>query len=169
MIARKAAAALAAGCPMIVKPASETPFSALALARLGEEAGMPAGVLQVLTGVSEPIVERLIDQARVRALSLTGSTEIGRLLLGQAAGTVKRVSMELGGHAPFIVFDDARLDLALAGALAAKFTTSGQDCLAANRIYVQRRLYRAFVERSARRSRSSKWAMDWIRQRKSDR
>jgi succinate-semialdehyde dehydrogenase/glutarate-semialdehyde dehydrogenase/aspartate-semialdehyde dehydrogenase len=149
MIARKAAAALAAGCPMIVKPASETPFSALALARLGEEAGVPAGVFQVLTGVSELIVDRLIDHPRVRALSFTGSTAIGRLLLKRAAGTVKKVSMELGGHAPFIVFDDARLDLALAGALAAKFTTSGQDCLAANRIYVQRRLYDAFVERFA--------------------
>jgi aspartate-semialdehyde dehydrogenase len=147
MITRKAAAALAAGCPMIVKPASETPFSALALAQLGEEAGLPAGVFQVLTGASEPIVGRLMDHARVRALSFTGSTEIGRLLLGRAAGTVKKVSMELGGHAPFIVFDDARLDLALAGALAAKFATSGQDCLAANRIYVQRGLYDAFVAR----------------------
>jgi aspartate-semialdehyde dehydrogenase len=147
MITRKAAAALAAGCPMIVKPASETPFSALALARLGEEAGIPAGVFQVLTGASEPIVGRLIDHAKVRALSFTGSTEIGRRLLGQAAHTVKKVSMELGGHAPFIVFDDTRLDLALAGALAAKFTTSGQDCLAANRIYVQRGLYETFVAR----------------------
>ena len=147
MITRKAAAALAAGCPIIVKPASETPFSALALAKLSEEAGVPAGVFQVLTGLSEAIVGRLIDHTRVRALSFTGSTEIGRLLLGRAARTVKKVSMELGGHAPFIVFDDTHLDLALAGALAAKFTTSGQDCLAANRIYVQRRVYGAFVER----------------------
>lgn len=147
MITRKAGAALAAGCPMIVKPASETPFSALALARLGERAGLPQGVFQVLTGVSETLVRRLIDHTKVRALSFTGSTEIGRSLLGRAANTVKKVSMELGGHAPFIVFDDARLDLALRGALAAKFTTSGQDCLAANRIYVQRRLYSAFVKR----------------------
>ncbi|HLH50063.1 MAG TPA: NAD-dependent succinate-semialdehyde dehydrogenase, partial [Roseiarcus sp.] len=147
MITRKAGAALAAGCPVIVKPASETPFSALALARLGERAGLPAGVFQVLTGPSEALVGRLIDHPTVRALSFTGSTEIGRLLLGRTAATVKKVSMELGGHAPFIVFDDARLDLALEGAMAAKFTTSGQDCLAANRIYVQRRAYSAFVER----------------------
>lgn len=147
MITRKAGAALAAGCPAIVKPASETPFSALALARLGERAGLPAGVFQVLTGASEGLVGRLIDHTKVRALSFTGSTEIGRMLLGGTAATVKKVSMELGGHAPFIVFDDARLDLAIRGAMAAKFTTSGQDCLAANRIYVQRRVYGAFAER----------------------
>ena len=149
MITRKAGAALAAGCPMIVKPASETPFSALALAELGVEAGLPAGVLQVLTGSSETLVGRLIDHSTVRALSFTGSTEIGRLLLGRAAATVKKASMELGGHAPFIVFDDARLDLAVAGALAAKFATSGQDCLAANRLYVQRGVYEDFVARFA--------------------
>ncbi len=146
MITRKAGAALAAGCPMIVKPASETPFSALALARLAAEAGMPLGVFQIVTGRSELLVGHLIDQPKVRALSFTGSTEIGRLLLGRAAATVKKVAMELGGHAPFIVFDDARLDLAVEGALAAKFATSGQDCLAANRIYVQRGHYDAFVE-----------------------
>lgn len=145
MITRKAGAALAAGCPITVKPADETPFSALALAQLGVEAGLPSGVFQVLTGPSDVLVGRLLDQSRVRALSFTGSTEIGRRLLSRAAGTVKKVSMELGGHAPFIVFDDARLDLAVGGALAAKFATSGQDCLAANRIYVQRGLYDAFV------------------------
>lgn len=146
MITRKAGAALAAGCPMIVKPASETPFSALALARLGVEAGLPDGVFQVITGSSELLVGRLLDHPKLRALSFTGSTEIGRLLLGRAAETVKKVSMELGGHAPFIVFDDAPLDTAVAGAMAAKFATSGQDCLAANRIYVQRGTYEAFVE-----------------------
>lgn len=146
MITRKAGAALAAGCPMIVKPANETPFSALALARLGVEAGLPAGVFQVVTGNPESLVGHLIDEPRVRALSFTGSTEVGRFLLERAARTVTRVSLELGGHAPFIVFDDAPLDRALAGAMAAKFTTSGQDCLAANRIYVQRGSYRAFVD-----------------------
>src|SRR5207253_694385 len=110
MIARKAAAALAAGCPMIVKPATETPFSALALAKLAVEAGLPASVFQVITGDSALLVGRLLDHAKVRALSFTGSTEIGRLLLGRAASTVKKVSMELGGHAPFIVFDDTPLD-----------------------------------------------------------
>jgi succinate-semialdehyde dehydrogenase/glutarate-semialdehyde dehydrogenase/aspartate-semialdehyde dehydrogenase len=147
MITRKAGAALAAGCPIIVKPASETPFSALALGRLGQEAGLSPGVFQVLTGSSEALVGRLLDHVKVRAFSFTGSTEIGRLLLGRAAETVKKVSMELGGHAPFIVFDDAPMDLAVSGALAAKFATSGQDCLAANRIYVQRGRYDAFVER----------------------
>ncbi|MBE7201266.1 MAG: NAD-dependent succinate-semialdehyde dehydrogenase [Parafilimonas terrae] len=146
MITRKAGAALAAGCPMIVVPAPETPFSALALARLGIEAGVPAGVFQVLTGDPKVLVGRLLDRPEVRALSFTGSTEVGRLLLGRAAETVKKVSMELGGHAPFVVFDDASLDLAVSGALAAKFATSGQDCLAANRIYVQRRAYEPFVE-----------------------
>lgn len=147
MITRKAGAALAAGCPMIVKPASETPFSALA--ELGVVAGLPEGVFQVLTGSPEPLVGRLIDHPTVRALSFTGSTEIGRLLLGRAAATVKKVSMELGGHAPFIVFDDAPLDLAVKGALAAKFATSGQDCLAANRLYIQRGVYEEFVARFA--------------------
>lgn len=149
MITRKAGAALAAGCPIIVKPATETPFSALALAALAVEAGLPSGVFQVLTGGSEALVGRLLDHPRVRALSFTGSTEIGRLLLGRAAETVKKVSMELGGHAPFIVFDDAGIDLAVAGAVATKFATSGQDCLAANRIYVQQGLYEAFLARFA--------------------
>ncbi len=146
MITRKAGAALAAGCTMIVRPASETPFSALALARLGVEAGLPPGVFQVVTGEAEPLVGRLVDSPTVRALSFTGSTAVGRLLLGRAAATVKKVSMELGGHAPFVVFEDASLDLAVKGAMAAKFATSGQDCLAANRIYVQRGCYDAFVE-----------------------
>ncbi|MDV4179275.1 NAD-dependent succinate-semialdehyde dehydrogenase [Rhizobium brockwellii] len=147
MIARKAAAALAAGCPVIVKPAVETPLSALALAELAHRAGFPAGVFQVVTGDAVLLTEGLLADERVRAFSFTGSTEVGRLLLGKAAQTVKRVSMELGGHAPFIVFDDADLDEAVEGCLAAKFTTSGQDCLAANRIYVQDGIHDAFVER----------------------
>lgn len=146
MITRKAGAAIAAGCPMIVVPAPETPFSALALARLGVEAGLPSKVFQVLTGDPKTLVGPLIDRPEVRALSFTGSTEVGRVLLGRSAGTVKKVSMELGGHAPFIVFDDAPLDAAVRGAVGAKFATSGQDCLAANRIYVQRRIYEPFVE-----------------------
>lgn len=149
MITRKAGAALAAGCPVIVKPAPETPLSALALARLAEEAGVPGGVFQVLVGNPIELSTPLLRDARVRALSFTGSTEVGRLLLGGAAQTVKKVSLELGGHAPFIVFDDVDLDKAVKGAMAAKFATSGQDCLAANRIYVQRGIYSAFVEKFA--------------------
>lgn len=146
MITRKAGAALAAGCPAIVKPAPETPLSALALARLAEEAGVPRGVFQVLVGDPVELSTPLLRDTRVRALSFTGSTQVGRLLLEGAAQTVKKVSLELGGHAPFIVFDDVDLDKVVRGALAAKFATSGQDCLAANRIYVQRRIYGAFVE-----------------------
>jgi aspartate-semialdehyde dehydrogenase len=146
MITRKAGAALAAGCVMIVKPANETPFSALALARLAVEAGLPDRVFQVVTGDPEVLVARMIDHSKVRALSFTGSTKIGRLLLGRSAQTVKKVSMELGGNAPFIVFEDALLDRAVAGAMAAKFATSGQDCLAANRIFVQRGIYARFAD-----------------------
>ncbi len=146
MITRKAGAALAAGCPIIVKPAPETPLSALALARLAEEAGVPRGVLQVLVGDPVDLSTPLLRDPRIRALSFTGSTEVGRLLLGGSAQTVKKVSLELGGHAPFLIFDDVDLDKAVKGVMAAKFATSGQDCLAANRIYVQRGLYAAFVE-----------------------
>ncbi|MCK1346441.1 aldehyde dehydrogenase family protein [Bradyrhizobium sp. 146] len=149
MITRKAGAAMAAGCPVIVKPAPETPLSALALARLAEEAGVPRGVFQVLVGNAAELSEPLLRDPRVRALSFTGSTEVGRLLLERAARTVKKVSLELGGHAPFIVFDDVDLEKAVKGAMAAKFATSGQDCLAANRIYVQRGVYGAFVEKFA--------------------
>lgn len=146
MIARKAGAALSAGCPMIVKPAPEAPLSALAVARLAEEAGVPAGVFQVVVGNPIELSTPLLRDARIRALSFTGSTEVGRLLLEGAADTVKKVSLELGGHAPFLVFDDVDLGTAVKGAMAAKFATSGQDCLAANRIYVQRGIYGAFVE-----------------------
>lgn len=145
MIIRKAGAALAAGCAMVVKPAPETPLSALALAKLAEEVGFPKGVFQVLTGEAAPLAHRLLAHTDIRAFSFTGSTEVGRLLLGQAAQTVKRASLELGGHAPFIVFDDAPLEQAVIGGVAAKFATSGQDCLAANRIYVQRGVYERFV------------------------
>lgn len=151
MIARKAAAALAAGCPVIVKPAAETPLSALALAELAHRAGFPAGVFQVVTGDAVLLTDELLADERVRAFSFTGSTEVGRLLLGKAARSVKKVSMELGGHAPFIVFDDADIEEAVEGCVAAKFTTSGQDCLAANRIYVQDGIYDAFVERLLKR------------------
>ncbi|PBB41254.1 NAD-dependent succinate-semialdehyde dehydrogenase [Mesorhizobium sp. WSM3866] len=150
MITRKAGAALAAGCTMIVKPAPETPLSALALARLAEDAGVPAGVFQVITGEAAPLAKRLLNHTDVRAFSFTGSTEVGRILLEQSAKTLKKASLELGGNAPFIVFDDAPLEAAVAGCMAAKFATSGQDCLAANRIYVQRESYQRFVEEFAK-------------------
>lgn len=145
MITRKAGAALAAGCTMIVKPAPETPLSALALAKLAEEAGMPPGVFQVLTGDAVAQSARLLQFPQVRAFSFTGSTEVGKILLRASSDTVKRVSLELGGHAPFIVFEDACINDAVAACIGAKFATSGQDCLAANRIYVQRSQYQAFV------------------------
>ncbi|WP_105402656.1 MULTISPECIES: NAD-dependent succinate-semialdehyde dehydrogenase [Neorhizobium] len=150
MITRKAGAALAAGCTMIVKPAPETPLSALALAKLAQEAGMPAGVFQVLTGEAAPLARRLLEHTDVRAFSFTGSTEVGRILLTQSAATVKKASLELGGHAPFILFDDAKLSDAVKGCIGAKFATSGQDCLAANRIYVQRGHYDRFVDAFAK-------------------
>lgn len=146
MITRKAGAALAAGCPIIVKPAPETPLSALAVARLAEEAGIPRGVFQVVVGDPIELSAPLLHDVRIRALSFTGSTEVGRLLLRGSADTVKKVSLELGGHAPFLIFDDVDLEKAVKGAIAAKFATSGQDCLAANRIFVQRGIYSAFVE-----------------------
>ncbi len=150
MITRKAGAALAAGCTMIVKPAPETPLSALALAKLTEEAGMPAGVFQVITGEAAPLARRLLENTEVRAFSFTGSTEVGRILLMQSASTVKKASLELGGHAPFILFDDVDLAKSVKDCIGAKFATSGQDCLAANRIYVQRRVYDRFVDQFAR-------------------
>lgn len=149
MITRKAGAALAAGCTMIVKPAPETPLSALAIAKLADEAGMPPGVFQVINGDAPEMSARLLQSQIVRSFSFTGSTAVGRVLLRQAADTVKKVSMELGGHAPFIVFDDAALDAAVDGCVHAKFATSGQDCLAANRIYVQRSIYDEFVRKFA--------------------
>lgn len=144
MLTRKAAAALAAGCTIVAHPSSHTPLSALALAELADRAGLPAGIFNIVTGEAAPIAETYCADARVRAVSFTGSTEIGRIIARNAAATVKRLVMELGGHAPLIVFDDADLDRAVAIAIDAKFATSGQDCLAANRIYVQRGLYERF-------------------------
>ncbi|WP_314957426.1 NAD-dependent succinate-semialdehyde dehydrogenase [Bradyrhizobium cosmicum] len=146
MITRKAGAALAAGCTIIVKPAPETPLSAIALARLAEEAGLPVGVFQTLVGEPIELSTPLLRDTRIRALSFTGSTQVGRLLLEGAAQTIKKVSLELGGHAPFLIFDDVDLEKAVKGVMAAKFATSGQDCLAANRIYVQRGIHDPFVE-----------------------
>jgi len=151
MLTRKAAAALAAGCTVVAHPASDTPLSALALAELADRAGIPPGVFNVVTGHAPEIVGAFTADARVRAVSFTGSTEIGRLVAAQAAATVKRLVLELGGLAPFIVFDDADLDTAVDLAVKAKFATSGQDCLAANRIYVQRGIYERFVQTFARR------------------
>lgn len=146
MLTRKAAAALAAGCTVVAAPSMETPFSALALAALAEEAGFPPGVFSVLTGDPQTIVGELCRNNTVRALSFTGSTEIGRLISAQCANTVKRVSLELGGHAPFLVFPDVDVEAAAAAAVGAKFQTSGQDCLAANRIFVHGDIYEPFVE-----------------------
>ncbi|ETA71632.1 MULTISPECIES: NAD-dependent succinate-semialdehyde dehydrogenase [Mesorhizobium] len=151
MLTRKAAAALAAGCTIVAHPSSETPLSALALAELGERAGLPAGVFNIVTGKAATIVGRMCEDTRVRAMSFTGSTEIGRLIAAQSAPTMKRLVMELGGHAPLMVFADADLDKAVNIAIDAKFATSGQDCLAANRIYVQRPLYDRFCAAFARR------------------
>ena len=156
MLTRKAGAALAAGCACIAVPSSETPFSALALAALAEEAGLPAGLLSVLTGDAKTLVGELCRDARVRGLSFTGSTEVGRLLMAQCAPTVKRLSLELGGHAPFIVFADAEFDTAVAAAVAAKYQTGGQDCLAANRIFVAREIYEPFVQAFAEHARALK-------------
>lgn len=156
MITRKVAAALAAGCTTLVNPASETPFSALALAQLAERAGLDHGEFNVLTGNGKLFSERVCADERVRGLSFTGSTPVGRQLLHQCADTVKRTSLELGGNAPLIVCDDMDIETAVEGALAAKFQTSGQDCVAANRIYVHRSLYAAFVERFTERMNAMK-------------
>lgn len=147
MLTRKAAAAMAAGCTVVAHPSGETPFSALALAELAERAGVPAGVFNVVTGKAAAIVEPWTQDHRVRALSFTGSTEIGRLLYRQCAGTVKKLVMELGGHAPVIVFKGADLETAVAETIKAKFATSGQDCLGANRIYVEREIHDEFCQR----------------------
>ena len=149
MITRKAAAALAAGCTVVIHPSAETPLSALALAELARRAGFPAGVINTVIGDAATIVGAWSSDARVRALSFTGSTEVGRLLYRQSADTVKRLVLELGGHAPFIVFPGADLDRAVAEAVKAKFATSGQDCLGANRFYIQRGIYDDFCARFA--------------------
>ncbi len=151
MITRKVAPALAAGCVIIVKPAEQTPLTALALGVLAEEAGVPAGVLQIITG-DAPLVGGLLTASdKVRKLSFTGSTEVGRKLMAQCAPTIKRLSLELGGNAPFIVFDDADLDAAVEGAIASKYRNAGQTCVCANRFYVQSGVYDLFAEKLANR------------------
>ena len=152
MITRKVAPALAAGCPVIIKPAEQTPLSALAVAELAQRAGMPPGVLNVLTadgGNSIAIGRELCANDTVRHLSFTGSTEVGRILAAQCAPTIKKLSLELGGNAPFIVFDDADLDSAVEGAMVSKYRNAGQTCVCANRFYVQEGVYDAFVEKLA--------------------
>lgn len=149
MLTRKAAAALAAGCTVVCHPSAQTPYSALALAELAERAGFPAGVFNVVTGDAATIVGAWTEDARVRALSFTGSTAIGRLLYRQSAGTMKRLVMELGGHAPVLVFADADMDNAISEVMKAKWATTGQDCLGANRIYVERAIYDEFCRRFA--------------------
>ncbi|PKP62799.1 MAG: NAD-dependent succinate-semialdehyde dehydrogenase, partial [Alphaproteobacteria bacterium HGW-Alphaproteobacteria-8] len=151
MLTRKAAAALAAGCTVIAHPSAETPFSALALAELAERAGLPPGVFNVVTGEAAVVVKPWVEDTRVRALSFTGSTEIGRLLYRQSADTLKRLVLELGGHAPFLLFADADQENAVDEAIKAKFATTGQDCLGANRFLVERPAYGAFCAAFAER------------------
>jgi succinate-semialdehyde dehydrogenase/glutarate-semialdehyde dehydrogenase len=151
MITRKAGPALAAGCTMVIKPASQTPFSALALCELAERAGIPKGVLSVITGSAAAIGQELTGNRLVRKFTFTGSTEIGKQLMAQCAGTVKKVSLELGGNAPFIVFDDADLEAAVEGAMASKYRNAGQTCVCANRFYVQDGVYEAFARKLAER------------------
>lgn len=147
MITRKAGPALAAGCTMVLKPAESTPFSALALAVLAERAGIPAGVFSVVTGSAREIGAEMTSNPIVRKLTFTGSTGVGRLLMEQCAATIKKLSLELGGNAPFIVFDDADLDAAVEGAMASKYRNAGQTCVCANRLYVQDGIYDAFAEK----------------------
>src|SRR5512138_932087 len=145
MITRKAGPALAAGCTVVLKPAEQTPYSALAMAELAERAGIPKGVLNIVTGDAATIGKELCTNPKVRKLSFTGSTEVGRILMRQSAETIKKLSLELGGNAPFIVFDDADLDAAVEGALASKYRNAGQTCVCANRIYVQDGVYDRFA------------------------
>lgn len=148
MITRKVAPALAAGCPVVIKPSEETPLSALALAELAQRAGLPPGVLNVVTGNDAPAIGReLTANPLVRKLSFTGSTEVGKLLMRQSADTVKKISLELGGNAPFIVFEDADLDEAVEGAITSKYRNNGQTCICANRIFVQNSVYHTFLEK----------------------
>lgn len=149
MVTRKVAPALAAGCSIVLKPAEQTPLSALALAVLGERAGVPAGVFNVIVGDEKNSIEMgkaLCESETVRKITFTGSTEVGRILMAQSAPTIKKLSLELGGHAPFIVFDDADLDIALESAIVSKFRGGGQTCIASNRFYVQRRIHDDFVQ-----------------------
>ncbi|HLP93291.1 MAG TPA: NAD-dependent succinate-semialdehyde dehydrogenase, partial [Saprospiraceae bacterium] len=148
MITRKVAPALAAGCTVVLKPSEETPLSALALAELALRAGFPPGVINIVTGMDAPVIGKVLtDSPVVRKLSFTGSTEVGKLLMRQSADTVKKISLELGGNAPFIVFDDADLDAAVEGAIVAKYRNAGQTCVCANRIFAQAGIYDAFLEK----------------------
>ncbi len=156
MLTRKAGPALAAGCAMVVKPATQTPFSALAFAELAQRAGVPAGVLSVLTGSASAIGGEMTRNPVVRKLSFTGSTEVGRTLMKQSADTIKKLSLELGGNAPFIVFDDADVDAAVEGAMVSKYRNTGQTCVCANRVYVQRGVLEAFTRKLVERVRALK-------------
>ena len=147
MITRKCAPALAVGCTVVIKPASQTPYSALALGVLAKEAGFPDGVINIITGSAGAIGKELTENPIVRKISFTGSTEVGKILLQQSASTVKKVSMELGGHAPFVVFDDADIDEAVTGAMQSKFRNSGQTCICANRIFVHEKVYDDFLNK----------------------
>ena len=147
MITRKCAPGLAVGCTVVIKPASQTPFSALALGVLAKDAGFPDGVINIITGSAKDIGKELTENPIVKKISFTGSTEVGKILLKQSASTVKKVSMELGGHAPFIVFDDANIDEAVKGAMQSKFRNSGQTCICANRIFVHEKIYDEFLNK----------------------
>lgn len=151
MITRKAAPAFAAGCSMVLKPAQETPFTALALAKLAEDAGLPKGLFNVITGDSRSIGGVFTSDKRVRKVSFTGSTNVGKILMNQSASTIKKLALELGGNAPFIVFDDADIDAAVEGAMIAKFRNAGQTCVCANRLFVQDAVYDEFAEKLANR------------------
>src|SRR5512147_1155526 len=159
MITRKVAPALAAGCTVVVKPAEQTPLSSLALAELAQRAGFPAGVFNIVTadeGNSIEVGKALCESPTVRKLSFTGSTAVGRILMQQSAPTLKKLSLELGGNAPFVVFDDADLDAAVDGALASKYRNAGQTCVCTNRFYVQAGIYDAFVEKLATKAQQLK-------------
>ncbi len=149
MITRKAGPAIGAGCTVVLKPAGQTPYSALALAELAERAGVPKGVFNVITGSAKEIGGELTSNPIVKKLSFTGSTEVGKVLMQQCAGTIKKLSLELGGNAPFIVFDDADLDAAVEGAVASKYRNTGQTCVCTNRVLVQESVYDAFAEKLA--------------------
>ncbi len=156
MISRKAGPALAAGCPMIVKPAMETPYSALAMAYLAQQAGIPDGIYSVVTGDPIAIGEEMTTNPMVKKISFTGSTRVGKILMKQCADTIKKMSMELGGNAPFIVFDDADIDAAVTGAMMSKYRNSGQTCVCANRLFVQAGVYEAFSQKLAEQVRAIK-------------
>ena len=147
MITRKCAAALAVGCTTVVKPASQTPFSALAVAELAKAAGFPDGVFNIVTGSAKEIGMELTKNQKIKKISFTGSTEVGKILMEQSASTVKKLSMELGGHAPFIVFEDANIDEAVTGALQSKFRNSGQTCICTNRLFIHEKVYDSFLEK----------------------